>query len=162
MAIKRDKAWSDPHKQAGEGGKKSSLGFWIIEQQLPVFYTCREGGRLIWLQEPAAESSPHLRILFFSFQILAVFLSSVGSTNSECYCTSCVHCGLRLSFFNKAGKIVLKVFPFKNASASLHAYLKGQLLYLTCSDTSLTKKLPAQLFLFKWKETCIKYFVIYN
>uniref|UniRef100_A0A3P8P2M9 Glycine receptor, alpha 4b n=1 Tax=Astatotilapia calliptera TaxID=8154 RepID=A0A3P8P2M9_ASTCA len=34
------------------------------------------------------------------------------STNSECYCTSCVHCGLRLSFFNKAGKIVLKLkFP---------------------------------------------------
>uniref|UniRef100_A0A669B3K0 Glycine receptor, alpha 4b n=2 Tax=Oreochromis TaxID=8139 RepID=A0A669B3K0_ORENI len=34
------------------------------------------------------------------------------STNSECYCTSCVHCGLRLSFFNKAGKIVLKMkFP---------------------------------------------------
>lgn len=60
---KRDKARSHPHKHGTENAEeedeeeegeknKTSSGFWIIQQQLPVVYTCpEEGGMLSWVQK---------------------------------------------------------------------------------------------------------------
>lgn len=87
--LKSHRASSHPHKHRR---KKTSLGFWIIQQQLPGFYTCRGGDGLsrVWLEEQTASFpllgftlfcafSPFIQPLFlFTEDAFARLLDSVG------------------------------------------------------------------------------------
>lgn len=82
MAIKKSLKSATQTRDSsrrGEKKKKTSPGFWIIQQQLQlsVFYTWREGGMLNWVQKTEAVWKSNNK---FSASLLFIFFPSIGLT----------------------------------------------------------------------------------